>query len=283
MATLAESYHYCRQFAAAHYENFPVASRLLPASIRPAVTVLYTFARTADDLADEGTLTSDERLKRIDQLQDQLDNILFGRPSDDPLFNALGDVIDRYRIPHRLFNDLLTAFRQDVTKKRYANEAELLDYCSRSANPVGQAMLCLIEDNAPAQIQHADAICSALQLINFLQDISQDYHEMGRIYLPQDEMQRFGVSEEQIATSTTTPALRELLAYQLDRIERLLATGQPLGSHLTGRFGLEIRMIIAGAHAIVNKLRHQSDCFSRPRLSHLEKLSLLWRAVLRAS
>jgi phytoene/squalene synthetase len=148
---------------------------------------------------------------------------------------------------------------------------------------VGQAMLCLIEDNAPAQIQHADAICSALQLINFLQDISQDYHEMGRIYLPQDEMQRFGVSEEQIDTATTTTALRELIAYQLERIERLLATGQPLGNHLTGRFGLEIRMIIAGAHAIVNKLRHQSDCFSRPRLSHLEKLSLLWRAVLRAS
>ena len=279
MTTLVESYRYCQQFAANHYENFPVASRLLPASIRPAVAVLYAFARTADDLADEGELSAQERLDQLDELQNRLDAILFGRPSNDPIFNALADVIERYRIPHGLLNDLLEAFRQDVSKKRYEDEAELIDYCRRSANPVGRAMLCLVSESAPEQLEQSDAICTALQLINFLQDISQDYHEMGRIYLPQDEMSRFGVDERLIAQGITNSALKELLTFQLDRIDRLLTEGTPLGASLSGRFGLEIRMIIAGAHKMVEKLRKQDDCFSRPRLTRMEKFGLLWRAI----
>ncbi|MDH3355631.1 MAG: squalene synthase HpnC, partial [Chromatiales bacterium] len=255
MANLVESYQHCKAFASRHYENFPVASMLLPTSIRPAVAVLYTFARTADDLADEGDLTEQQRLNGLDELQNQLDAILFGRPSSDPVFNALGDVIERYRIPHRLLNDLLDAFRQDVSKTRYADESELLDYCRRSANPVGQAMLCLVSETASEQFQQSDAICSALQLINFLQDISQDYHEMGRIYLPQDEMLRFGVTEEQIARGETTPELKSLIDHQLERVEKLLKQGESLGNHLSGRFGLEIRMIIAGAWKVTGKLR----------------------------
>jgi len=283
LSNLKESYQYCQQFASAHYENFPVASKLLPAPIRPAVAVLYTFARTADDLADEEELNEQQRLDGLDRLQDQLDDILFGRPTTDAIFHALSDVIDRFRIPHGLFNDLLDAFRQDVIQNRYTDEAELLNYCKRSANPVGRAMLCLVGETATEQLQHADAICTALQLINFLQDIAQDYHEMGRIYLPLDEMQRFGVSEQQIASGETTAELRALIDHQLERIERLLNEGSPLGTHLTGRFGLEIRAIIAGAHKIVEKLHNQSDCFSRPRLSRLEKLSLLWYALFRVT
>ena len=282
MANLVESYQHCKAFASRHYENFPVASMLLPTSIRPAVAVLYTFARTADDLADEGDLTEQQRLNGLDELQNQLDAILFGRPSSDPVFNALGDVIERYRIPHRLLNDLLDAFRQDVSKTRYADESELLDYCRRSANPVGQAMLCLVSETASEQFQQSDAICSALQLINFLQDISQDYHEMGRIYLPQDEMLRFGVTEEQIARGETTPELKSLIDHQLERVEKLLKQGESLGNHLSGRFGLEIRMIIAGAWKVTGKLHNQSNCFSRPRLSRWEKFALLWKALFRS-
>ncbi len=281
MTKLAESYHHCQQFAASHYENFPVASRLLPASIRPAVAVLYTFARTADDLADEGDLTAEARLEALDELQNRLDAMLFGRPSSDPIFNALGDVIERYRIPHRLLNDLLDAFRQDVTQSRYADEAELLDYCRRSANPVGRAMLCLVGENRAELLEQSDAICTALQLINFLQDISQDYHEMGRIYLPQDEMVRFGVDEQHVAQGRSTKEIRALIDFQLARIGKLLIKGAPLGSALSGRFGLEIRAIIAGAEKIREKLEHQNDCFSRPRLTRMEKAGLLWRAIFR--
>ncbi|MCW8825791.1 MAG: squalene synthase HpnC [Gammaproteobacteria bacterium] len=281
MTTLKESYNHCRQFAARHYENFPVASLLLPASIRPAVAVLYTFARTADDIADEGELSSKERLAGLDNLQNSLDAILFGRPTTDPVFNALSDVIERYRIPHRHFNDLLDAFRQDVTKDRYQNEEELLDYCSRSANPIGQSMLALVGESSAVQLKRSDAICTALQLVNFLQDISQDYHEMGRIYLPLDEMQRFGIREEQIASGTTTPELKALINYQLDRIEKLLDSGADLGKELSGRFGLEIRMVIVAAYRMVAKLRAQEDCFSRPRISRFEKISILFQALKR--
>jgi len=281
MTTLTTSYRYCQQFAANHYENFPVASMLLPASIRPAVAVLYTFARTADDLADEGELTAEQRLEGLDELQNRLDAMLFGRPSSDPIFNALSDVVERYRISHRLLNDLLDAFRQDISKNRYADETELLDYCRRSANPVGQAMLCLVSESRPQLLEQSDAICTALQLINFLQDVSQDYHEMGRIYIPQDEMARFAVDEQQIAQAETTDAIRALFNHQLDRIEQLLVKGSPLGSQLSGRFGLEIRAIIAGAQLIVKKLRRQQDCFARPRLSRMEKIGLLWRALFR--
>lgn len=283
MTNLSASYHHCQQFAANHYENFPVASRLLPASIRPAVAVLYTFARTADDLADEGELTSEQRLEALDELQNRLDAMLFGRPSSDPVFNALGDVVERYRISHRLLNDLLDAFRQDVRKNRYTDEAELLDYCRRSANPVGQAMLCLVGESRPQLLKQSDAICTALQLINFLQDVSQDYREMGRIYIPQDEMARFGVDEPQIVRGESTDAIRALFNFQLDRIERLLVAGSPLSAQLSGRFGLEIRAIMAGAQLITKKLRRQHDCFARPRLTRLEKFGLLWRALLKIS
>lgn len=283
MSSLAESYQHCQQFAGSHYENFPVASRLLPGSIRPAVAVLYTFARTADDIADEGELTNEERLEQLDELQNQLDSILFGRPSGNPVFNALGDVIERYRIPHGLLNDLLDAFRQDVTKTRYANVEELLDYCRRSANPVGRAMLCLVGESSPQQLEQSDAICTALQLINFLQDLSQDYHEMGRIYLPQDEMAKFDVDERLIAQDESNENLKKLIDFQLERIEGLLVKGAPLGRSLSGRFGLEIRAIIAGAHKVVEKLHKQSNCFARPRLSRWEKIVLIWHALLKRS
>ncbi len=279
MSSLAESYNHCRQFAANHYENFPVASRLLPGSIRPAVAVLYTFARTADDIADEGDLTDEARLAKLDLLQNRLDAILFGRPSDDPLFNALGDIIVRYRIPHGLFNDLLDAFRQDVTQKRYPNAAALLDYCRHSANPIGRMILCLVGADTPAQLDQSDAICSALQLINFLQDLSQDYHEMGRIYLPQDEMEKYAVSEAQIARKESTDGLKQLIDFQLHRIEVLLLKGAPLGSSLPGRLALEIRVTIAAAHKVVEKLRNQDDCFARPRLNRREKIALVWHAL----
>ena len=189
--TLSEAYRNCQDLAAEHYENFPVASRLLPRRLRQPITVIYAFARTADDFADEGNRSPAERLQLLDDYETRLQRLLAGSPGSNPVFIALADVIKRYALPIGLFQDLLSAFSQDVTKQRYANYDEVLDYCRRSANPVGRLLLYLYNQAEAENLLLSDQICTALQLINFLQDLYQDYDEHNRIYLPQDEMRKY--------------------------------------------------------------------------------------------
>ncbi|HSY27649.1 MAG TPA: squalene synthase HpnC, partial [Burkholderiaceae bacterium] len=166
-----------------HYENFPVASILLPARLRPAVEAIYRFARNADDLADEGDASDEQRLAALSAYERALQRIEDGQTAESPLFDTLGKVIKDYALPLQPFRDLLSAFKQDVVTKRYASFTELLDYCRRSANPVGTLMLHLYGAATPDNLRDSDAICSALQLINFWQDAAVDWQK-ARIYLP---------------------------------------------------------------------------------------------------
>ena len=277
--TLEQSYQYCQQMARSHYENFPVASYLLPGKFRKPVSVIYAFARSADDIADEGSKSDQERLDALDLMQLKLQSCIQGQ-ANDPIFIALADVIHRHKLPIRLFEDLLKAFRMDVTKKRYADFGEVMTYCRYSANPVGRLLLLLYDQASPKNLGYSDAICTALQLINFLQDLQQDYHEMQRIYLPQDEMKRFGVTEEMIAQRQTTESIRNLLQFQVTRCRRLLQSGAPLGLVLKGRIGLELRLIILGGSRILKKLQNQDkDLFSRPRLGLNDWVPMLIHAL----
>src|SRR5713101_8625850 len=237
-----------------HYENFPVASLLLPAPLRAPIEVIYRFARGADDIADEGNDPPTVRLARLGAYQAHLVTIAIGETPDDPLFQDVAKIIRNHALPIQLFRDLLDAFAQDVKKKRYASFAELLDYCRRSANPVGRLLLHLFKRTTDSDLARSDAICSALQLINFWQDVEIDYAK-GRIYLPQDEMARFGVTEEHLARRRCDEPWRALMAFQIERARSLLITGEPLGRTLPGRMGLEIRATVQGGLLILKKIQ----------------------------
>jgi squalene synthase HpnC len=246
-----------------HYENFPVASILLPKQLRKPVAAIYHFARAADDIADENDLPNEERLHQLDDFRGELTRVAADETPLLPLFQSLAAEIKAHGLPMQPFHDLLDAFSQDVVKKRYANYDELLDYCRRSANPVGNLLLHLYDEATPVNLAYSDAICTALQLINFWQDVAKD-HAIGRIYLPLDEMARFGVSEAQIAQGIGDDAWRALMKFQVDRARALMLQGAPLGSILAGRIGLEMRMIIAGGLRILDKLEGAGyDMFNR--------------------
>lgn len=262
-----------------HYENFPVASFLLPRWQRDPIAAIYAFARSGDDIADEGDASETERLQQLDEMSQALHAIEQDSPPEQPLYIALADTIERHQLPIELFHDLLSAFRQDVTCKRYANFGELMDYCRRSANPVGRLLLHLNRQADERKLAQSDAICSALQLINFLQDISQDYEENGRIYLPQDEMQRFVINENSLREGRNSFELKELIRFQIRRASNLLRAGSPLGMQLRGRFGLELRAIILGGARVLEKLHAQDDVFARPRLNRQERLGILFSAI----
>ncbi len=274
-----QGYQSCHALARSHYENFPVASRLLPAHLRNPVAAIYAFARTADDIADEGDASRAQRLTRLAEMKTALEAIESGTPPESPLFQALADSIARHALPLGLFHDLLSAFRQDVEKSRYAGFPEVMDYCRRSANPVGRLILHLFRQASQRNLALSDGICSALQLINFLQDVHQDFRENRRIYLPLDEMQRFGVTEDDIGQRRNSPQLRQLMYFQIGRAAKLLRSGSPLGGTLGGRLGLEIRAIILGGARILEKLHQQEDMFSRPRLNTLDRLQIAWGAL----
>lgn len=263
-----------------HYENFPVASLLLPKRLRAPIEVIYRFARSADDIADEGSDADDVRLARLSVYQRALERIAAGEIPSERLFADVAGIVREHSLPLPLFADLISAFSQDVTKKRYANFTELLDYCRRSANPIGRLLLHLFKRTSETDLAGSDAVCSALQLINFWQDVEIDFAN-GRIYLPQDEMSRHGVSERQIAEQRCDDAWRSLLSFQVARSREMILQGQPLARSLPGRMGLEIRTTIQGGLRILEKIEQAKyDVFRRrPVLRGLDWPLLLARAV----
>lgn len=263
-----------------HYENFPVASWVLPRHLREPIQIIYQFARTADDFADEGDLSAETRLALLNQYQTELACIAAGQTPQLPLFMALDAVIQQYALPINYFSDLLAAFTLDVSKHRYSDFKELRGYCRLSADPVGRLLLHLFGRATPENLLYSDAICSSLQLINFLQDIPVDYAK-GRIYLPQDELHRYGIKEADIASGSVSVAWQSFYQFQLTRTANLLATGLPLGKNLRGRIGLEIRLIIAAGELILKKLRSvRGNVFShRPKLSRYDSPWLLFRTL----
>ncbi|GHU13705.1 squalene synthase HpnC [Betaproteobacteria bacterium] len=266
-----------------HYENFPVASLLLPKALRAPIAAIYQFARAADDLADEGDASTDERLRALADFDAALDRIEANAPhaaDEHPLFQRLAPVIWQHRLPYACFHDLLDAFAQDVRQKRYADYPQLLDYCRRSANPVGRLVLRLCGTPTAAADLQSDAICSALQLINFWQDVAVDWQK-ARVYLPQEDLQHFGVAEDDIAAARITPKWRDLLGFQVERTRALMMSGAPLTHSLPGRLGWEIRLTVQGGLRILEKIEQADyDVFRRrPTLGVLDWCIMARRAL----
>lgn len=266
--------------AQSHYENFPVGSVLLPMRLRKPIGLIYSFARQADDFADEGDLMPEQRLALLDGFKQELDRIRANTEPLTPFFVTLKSMIQKHQLPLEPFYDLLDAFSQDVVKSRYENFGEVMDYCRRSANPIGRLLLHLYGKATPRNIGLSDAICSSLQIINFLQDVAIDYRK-DRIYFPLDEMRKYKISEQQIANSDTSGPWSLFMEFQLNRARRLLQSGAPLGLVLPGRIGLEMRTIIAGGERILHKLhKSHGDMYEhRPVLKPWDWAYMLYRAV----
>ena len=263
-----------------HYENFPVASFLLPRKLRRPVEAIYRFARGADDIADEGTAGNEERLRGLARYNAELDRIERGQRPESPEFDELANSVAEWRLPLSLLRDLLDAFAQDVVQKRYANYPELLDYCRRSANPVGRLLLHLFDRASEENLRRSDCICSALQVINFWQDIAVDWAK-DRVYLPQDDLVRFGIVESQIAEQRCTAEWTALLDFQIERSRALMLSGAPLVHELPGRLGWEIRLTVQGGLRILERIQHvRGDIFrQRPVLGPADWLRMGGRAL----
>jgi squalene synthase HpnC len=278
-ARLETAYREVARRSRSHYENFPVASWALPRRLRRPVSALYAFARQADDLADEGETEAPKRIAELAELDAFVRNCEH-YDGTDPMKIALADALQRHGLPRQPLQDLLSAFRQDVTKNRYRDFGEVMDYCRRSANPVGRMMLGLFGENDERDIAYSDAVCSALQLINFTQDVREDLIQRDRLYLPLDEMGRFGVTETDLAEGVISIGTRRLMTFQVARALELLRSGSPLGRRLSGRLGLEIRLIIlAAAQVAEKKLGVPEHPFSRPILARGDYPLLIVRAL----
>lgn len=263
-----------------HYENFPVASVLLPKKLVPAVEAIYAFARSADDLADEGDCAPAERLAALDAYERALAMIARGEDQLDPMFARLAAVIAQFKLPLQPFHDLLSAFKQDVVTARYADYPLLLDYCRRSANPVGLLMLSLYGAADAVNVADSNAICSALQLINFLQDVAID-REKDRIYIPMDDLDRFRVSPAQLDRAQIDGAWRALMKFEVERARALMLQGAPLALRLPGRIGWELRLVVQGGLRILEAIETVGyDVFRRrPHLGPNDWVVIIWRAL----
>src|SRR5690625_51771 len=277
-----------------HYENFPVASVLLPKRLRTPIQHIYRFARCADDVADEGEHSDAWRLAELERYGEQLRLISTGQLTTQglerlqPIFTPLAQVIEQFGLPTQPFHDLLSAFKQDVDTKSYQNRADLLDYCTRSADPVGRILLHLYDEQRPDSLQMSDAICTGLQLTNFYQDIAIDW-DKNRVYIPQDELKRFGLDQNIIAqqcqqqplSPAQQSAWQQLMQQQVDHARGLLTAGKPLCQRLPGRINFELRLIIQGGLRILEKLEKiQFDVFNqRPIIKKTDSLLLFVRAL----
>lgn len=277
---LKSAYSYCRAINKSHYENFPVASFLLPKKIRPAVDAIYAFSRVADDFADEAEFDG-RRLELLDEWERSLDD----KEPQNAIFVALQDARRRHELPKKLFVDLLSAFKQDVVKTRYQNFAQVLDYCTRSANPVGRLLLHLFKENSEENLKYSDAICTALQLANFWQDVFIDLKK-DRIYLPQDEMERFGIKESELRVVLDNhflKSLSRLLFFQIQRTREIFLQGAPLGLNLKGRLGAEIRLTWLTGNLILDKIEANDFDVAqhRPELKKTDFIKLLPKAFFK--
>ncbi len=270
-----------------HYENFPVASLLCPAHLRAPIAAIYHFARTADDIADEGDATAAQRLTELQAYRDDLTAVCTARaPSAHwpQVFGPLRHALQTHQLPPQLLHDLLDAFVQDTQKSAaaegYATHADLLDYCRRSANPVGRLLLHLYGVTDALALQRSDAICSALQLINFWQDLSVDIPR-GRYYLPQEECTRFGVTQADIMARRQTENATKLIANCVATARASMRFGSKLVRQVPGRAGWELRLVVQGGLRILDKIEalHFATLNQRPTLRWWDFPVMLWRAV----
>lgn len=267
-----------------HYENFPVASFLCPPALRPAIAAIYWFARTADDLADEGSAAPEQRLAALDTYRTDLLAIATnnGLASQrwEKVFGPLRATIARHHLPLNLLTDLLSAFEQDVVKQRYVDRTELLEYCRRSANPVGRLLLHLYGIRDVQALAQSDAICTSLQLINFCQDLGVDTHR-GRLYIPATDCARHGVDAFDLLAGRDSTAVRALLAEQVAWARSLMLAGAPLVHAIQGRAGWELRLVVQGGLRILDRIEAGdfATLHTRSVLRWHDAPVMLWRAI----
>ena len=271
-------YSKARQLAKSHYENFPILSFLVPAKFRNDIAIIYWFARTADDYADEGIYESAIRLAKIQAFENNLNSLLNSHPTTD-LESALRNTILTRRLNPENFFNLLKAFKQDVTKTRYKDFNEVLDYCSNSANPVGRILLELFDIRDSKAFYYSDRICTALQLTNFIQDTKIDYGK-GRIYYPYEDLATYSVNEKMFEMKEISLNLKKLIEFSVNRTQQLFDEGKSLLEFLSGRFKYEIAWTIKGGEEILNKIRGSDfDVFSRrPALEKTDYIKLLFKS-----
>ena len=286
--SLEAAYARCERLARDHYENFPVASRLLPRPMRPHVAAVYAFARIADDLADEGDRSAAQRREVLDQWLDRLHDatrtpaaaLVAANPDYDAIFLALNHTIRDRQLPVALFEDLVSAFRQDTGKTRYETFDEVLDYCRRSANPVGRLVL-RIAGYEDARIDDAsDCVCTALQLANFWQDLEGDWRR-GRLYVPLDELRAAGAREQDLDRRQLTAEWRGVMRALAERTRDMFLRGRCVADMVGGRLRLELRLTWLGGMRILERLERQRfDVFGhRPSLGTADAPLLLYRAI----
>ena len=266
-----------------HYENFPVASILTPPAIRPAVVAIYRFARTADDLADEGDAAPDARRADLLAYRADLHAVAAGRaPSErwQAVFAALGEAIARHALPVPLLDDLLDAFVQDTDNPRHADRRALLDYCRRSANPVGRLLLHLYRIDDTASLAQSDAICTALQLANFWQDLGRDARH-GRLYLPLEDCRAAEVDPEAVLAGRDSPELRALVAQEVQWARDTMRRGAPLARRVPGRAGWELRFVVQGGLRVLERIEGLggSTLLERPVLGWRDAPAIVWRSL----
>jgi phytoene synthase len=276
VASVEEAFAYCEARAKAHYENFPVGL-FVPREKRPYVHALYAFARAADDFADEPAYEG-VRKEKLDQWE-ALTHAAYRGEAEGPIFVALGETVRRLGIPKELLLDLLSAFRQDTEKARYATWEELLDYCRRSANPVGRLVLLVFGQKDERLGPLSDAICTALQLANHWQDAAIDYAR-GRIYVPEDLMRRHGVGTWDFTTGRVSDGWRGLMAELIARTRALFERGRPLCDEVGRDLRFEMRLTWLGGMSVLDHIEASGgDVFRhRPSFGALDKAALAWRA-----
>ncbi|MHC1737301.1 MAG: squalene synthase HpnC [Ignavibacteriaceae bacterium] len=280
--TTEQTYRNAIRFAENHYENFPVISFLIPKRLKKHIAIIYWFARTADDIADEGevsVIAEERRRNQLSEFKESFTASLKGTYSS-PQFAALHATIQECNLDSSHFLKLLSAFNQDITKKRYNDYDEVLDYCKRSANPVGQLMLELFNVREEKAFYYSDKICTALQLTNFLQDLTIDFKK-GRIYLPLDALRKYSILESDFRDLNFTDKFRDLIKNNVEEIRKLFKEGSQLIPYLSGFFKLEIVWTIMGGEKILEKIEKNNYevLAERPKLNKLDFILIFFRSI----
>jgi phytoene synthase len=286
VTALAAAYAECEARARSHYENFPIGSWLLPRRLRRDLAAVYAFARVADDVADEGGAPPAGRLDALDELEARLVACAADPgAAHDPVFLALGHTIAAHALPLAPFQDLLTAFRRDAAgdTHAFATFDDVLEYCRCSANPVGRIVLGLFGHRDAERAARSDDVCTALQLTNFWQDVRGDLEDRGRVYVPQEDLDRFPGAHEALARRQTTPGFRDCLAFQVERTRERFASGLALADLVDGRLRREVRLFAHGGLAILDRIA--ADDYEvltrRPTLGRADFARLVWKELWR--
>ncbi|MCC6543349.1 MAG: squalene synthase HpnC [Nitrospirae bacterium] len=279
MSEASNAFNYCSKVALEHYENFPVGSWLIPRNKRKYVHAIYAFARTADDFADEAGYGDDERELLLADWEKRLDECVTGNPNH-PVFISIKEAIERFHIPDSLLRDLITAFKMDTVNKRYLSMSDVLNYCRYSANPVGRIILSLFEYRDPELHRLSDFICTALQLTNFWQDIAIDLKK-DRVYIPLEDMKRFGYTVNELKSHTLNDSFRALLSSEIEFTRDLFNMGRPLCTSVRKGLSIELQSIWSGGMKILEKIEHNGyDIFTkRPVITTFDKINILLRAL----